>query len=643
MKAKLFITLAVLAAAGYGAYSYFNRPATLTFLKATVSRGPVESVISATGTLAATRLVPVGSRVSGNVVRMYADYNTVVRKGQLLAEIDPSTFQTALEQRQAALRSAETQRLSASVGEKRADVDVRNAETSIINQKSAVARAKSQSDEARRKWDIQKGLADSGIASKDAVDTAKAAYDQALLSVESAEAQLRTAEASLEATKMQREVTLTQKVSAESQISTAQAQLQDADLNLSFTKIISPVDGVVITRKLNEGETVAASMTTPQLFEIAEDLTEMHLDTNIDESDISRVQVGQQATFTVDAFPGQTFQGEVIQIRRGAVNVQNVISYTVVISVDNSELRLFPGMTANTRIVVDRAEDAVRIPSSALRFRPPAELTVVGDVGGKGKGGKNGGPAEATKDAPKEVSKADTKATPADARPEPLKQTAPQAEVAQGGGRGRRGGDTGGGDGGDGQFQGRGKGGFPGGVDPEQFRGPDGQIDREKLRAAFQAKGGDTGGGFQGRGNGGGRNKDGGNGKGGDARGNAATAKAGANAKGGAATAFQGGGFAGAGGGRGGRGGRGGQQQQTVYRLNAKNEVEAVRVRTGLSDGNWIQLLGNNLKEGDELITAVEGLPVSTKGGNAPGFPGGNNNQFKQGGGGFPGGGGRGF
>ena len=646
MKAKLFITLAVLAAAGYGTYSYLNRPATLTFLKAKVSRGPVESVISATGTLAATRLVPVGSRVSGNVVRMYADYNTVVRKGQLLAEIDPSTFQTALEQRQAALRSAETQRLSASVGEKRADVDVRNAETSIINQKSAVARAKSQSDEAKRKWDIQKGLAESGIASKDAVDTAKAAYDQALLSVESAEAQLRTAEASLEATKMQREVTLTQKVSAESQISTAQAQLQDADLNLSFTKIISPVDGVVITRKLNEGETVAASMTTPQLFEIAEDLTQMHLDTNIDESDISRVQVGQQATFTVDAFPGQTFQGEVIQIRRGAVNVQNVISYTVVISVDNSELRLFPGMTANTRIVVDRAEDAVRIPSSALRFRPPAELTVVGDVGGKGKGGKNGVPAEATKDAPKEVSKAETKATPADARPEPLKQTAPPAEVAQGGGRGRRGGD---GNGGDGQFQGRGKGGFPGGIDPEQFRGPDGQIDREKLRAAFQAKGGGNGGGFQGRGNGGARNKDGGNGKGGNARGGNVNAQGGNNAKGGAVTAFQGGGGFpaggfGGGGGRGGRGGRGGQQQQTVYRLNAKNEVEAVRVRTGLSDGNWVQLLGNNLKEGDELITAVEGLPVSTKGGNAPGFPGGNNNQFKQGGGGgFPGGGGRGF
>ena len=295
MKAKLFVTLALLAAAGYGAYYYFNRPPVLTYLKAQVTRGPVESVISATGTLAATRLVPVGSRVSGSVVRMYADYNTQVRKGQLLAEIDPSTFETALEQRQASLRSAETQRLQSQVAERRADVDVRNAETAIINQKAALARAKSQADEAKRKYDIQKGLADSGIASRDAVDTAKASWDQALLSVESAEAQLRTAEASLEATKAQREVTATQKISAESQITSAKAQVQDADVNLSYTKIISPVDGVVINRKLNEGETVAASMTTPQLFEIAEDLTEMHLDTNIDESDISRVQVGQPA------------------------------------------------------------------------------------------------------------------------------------------------------------------------------------------------------------------------------------------------------------------------------------------------------------------------------------------------------------
>ena len=610
MKAKkrisLFITLAVLAAAGYGGYTYYNKPTVLTYLKAKVSRGSVESIVAATGTLAATRLVPVGSRVSGALVKMYADYNSPVKKGQLLAEIDPSTFQSALEQRQAALSSSETQRLQAEVAVRRADVDVRNAETNILNQKSAVGRSKSQVESAKRKWDIQKGLGD--VASKDSVDSAKEAYDQALLSLESAESQVLTAQASLESTKAQREVTATQKIQAEAQIVQAKGALTDAQLNLSFTKILSPVDGVVITRKLNEGETVQASTTTPQLFEIAEDLTEMHLDTNIDESDISRVQPGQQASFTVDAYPGQTFRGDVIQIRRGAVNVQNVISYTVVIGVDNQDLRLFPGMTANTRIVVDRVESALRIPSSALRFRPPAELTVVGDVAGKGKGkdgnAKDGGATKEALPAPeplKQESKADA----------PKETTTAKADVAKGNGDG---GNKGGRNGKGGNRKGGGN------FVPSQFQGKDGQpVDREALRAQFQGKGG--GGGnvdpsqFQG-GGGGGRNGGGGGGRNGG-----------------------GGGRAG-GGGRGGRGGAGTQQNQIVYRLNAKNEVEAVRVRTGLSDGNWVQLLGNNLEEGAELITAVDGLPVTsnTKGGNNQ-FPGGNNKGNQ----GFPGGGGGGI
>jgi HlyD family secretion protein len=602
MKAKLFITLAVLAAAGWGGYTYFNKPAKLTFLKAQVTRGSVEAVISATGTLAATRLVPVGSRVSGNVLKMYADYNTVVKKGQLLAEIDPSTFQNTLEQRQAALSSASTQKLQAEVAERRADVDVRNAETAISNQRIAVSRAKSQADSAKRKYDLQKGLGD--VTTKDAIESARETYEQAVLSQESAESQLQTTIASLEATKAQREVTSTQKITAAAQIAQAQGALTDADLNLSFTKIVSPVDGIVITRKLNEGETVQASMTAPQLYEIAEDLTEMHLDTNIDESDISRVQVGQEASFQVDAFPGQQFRGEVIQIRRGAVNVQNVISYTVVISVNNADGRLFPGMTANTRIVVDRVESTLRIPSSALRFRPPAELTVVGDVGGKGKGGKNGAKDSDAKDA-----------VPA---PQPLpetskvapKQTAPQrTEVAKNGNSddsgtgdksGRRG-NRGKGNFDASQFQGK------GGFDPSQFKGKDGKIDREALRAQFQAKGGGNfdPSQFQGRGGGG-------------------------RAGGGAA------GFAGGGRG-GGRGPGSPQQSQTVYRLNAKNEVEAVRIRTGLSDGNWVQLIGNNLEEGAELITAVDGLPVAANANKAnQGFPGGNNqNKNFQGGGGF--------
>ncbi|MEO8100428.1 MAG: efflux RND transporter periplasmic adaptor subunit [Acidobacteriota bacterium] len=642
MKAKkrisLVVTLLVLAGAGYGAYQYYNKPVKLTFLKAQVSKGSVEAVISATGTLSATRLVPVGSRVSGNVIHMYADFNTQVRKGQLLAEIDPSTFQSVLEQKQAALRSAETQRLQATVAEKKSDIDVRNAETAILNQKTSVARAKSTMEEALRKYNLQKQMADGGFASRDSVDSAKATYEQAILSLESAQSQEQTSVATLEATKAQREVTATQKTTAESQIVQARGGVTDADLNLSFTRILSPVDGVVITRKLNEGETVQASTTTPQLFEIAEDLTEMHLDTNIDESDIARVQLGQTATFNVDAFPGQTFQGGVIQIRRGAVNVQNVISYTVVISVDNSDLRLFPGMTANTRIVVDRVESTLRIPSSALRFRPPAELTVIGDVakGGKGKGGKDGGFKDGgdTKapdaKAPETTSKADVpKAAPkADT---PAKETT----VAQGdSGKGNRRGNRNGGDGG-------------GNFDPSQFQGKGGRggdatggFDREALRAQFAAKGGDPSQ-FQGRGGGnGGGNFGGGAGKGGGNFGGGGTGKGGAGNFGGGANVA--GGARNAGGGRGGaRVGGQVSQQQTVYRLAANDQLEAIRIRTGISDGNFVALLSTNLKEGDELVTAVDGLPAATNANKAnQGFPGqqgfpGGNNKGGGGGGGF--------
>lgn len=584
---SLFVTLAVLAAAGFGAYKYFNQPPKLTFLKAQVTRGPLESVISATGTLSATRSIPVGSRVSGNVVRMYADYNTPVRRGQLLAEIDPSTYQNDVDQRTAALESAKTQRLTAEVAEKRADLDVANAQTAIKNQEAAVNRARSQEVEAKRQYDLQQSLQKEGIVAQDAVTRAKVAWEQAILSTESAESQLVAAKASLESTKAQRQVVLTQSITADSSIKQAQGQLTNAELQLSFTKIPSPVDGVVIARNMNEGQTVQASTTAPQLYEIAEDLTDMHLDTNIDESDISRVQVGQECTFTVDAFPGQTFRGEVIQIRRGAVNVQNVISYTVVVSVRNPDLKLFPGMTANTRIIVDRVQSSLRVPSSALRFRPPAELTVVGDVGGKGKANfkdasKDGGDVKdgETKSAePKQTSKAeDSKETTV---AENTKGRRNRSNVdANADGSNAKGG---------------------GNIDINQFRDKDGKIDQEKLREQFAKNG---------------KNFDPSRFKG----------RADGSGKGGNFDPSQ----FGRGGGRG--AGRAGgtttqNQQQTVYRLNAKNEIEAVRIRTGISDGNWIQLLGNNLQEGEELITAVEGLPVSANKQNNN-FPGGNN-QFK--------------
>ena len=571
------ITLGILGGGGYYGYSYFTSPGKISFLTATVTRGNVEAAISATGTLTSTLSVNVGSRVSGQVLAMHADFNTQVRKGQLLAEIDSQPFQVELENRQASLRSANTQILGAQVAERRANVDVANAETGIVNQKAAVQRSQSQVTEAKRKLEQQRALADQGIMSKDSVLTLEASYEQALLNLESAQAQMKTTEANLESVKAQREVTLSQKISAEAQIKQAETALQNAQLNLDYTKILAPVDGVVIARNLSAGATVQASMTAPQFYEIAQDLTSMHLDVNIDESDIARLREGLEATFTVDAYPGETFRGDIVQIRRAAVTVSGVVSYTVVIDIQNPELRLFPGMTANTRIVTERVENALRIPSAALRFRPP-EQVLDPSAKQKGKtGGKDGG-----KDGGKEVTKAgDAKEATKEVASD-LKGIDPSAL--------KGGADTGKGKGGD--DTGKGKGGF----DRSQFQAKN--FDPSQFdRSQFQGRGGGGGGGGRNGGKGGGGK--GGGGKGG---GNRATPGAGAN------------------------------QNQTVYVLNDKMLVEPLRVRTGISDGTWVVAQGNTVQEGQMLVTGVEGLPTQNKqqqqqNFGIPGFGGGNQNK----------------
>jgi len=548
---SLLITLGILGGAGYFGYVYFTSPGKVTFLTANVTKGNVESAISATGTLSATLSVNVGSRVSGQVQQMLADFNTPVRTGQLLAVIDPAPFQLDLETKQASLRSANTQTLSAEVAERRAMVDISNAELSVVNQKSAVQRSASQVAEAKRQYEIQKNLADQGISSRDAVDKLKASYDQALLSQEGSESQLKTAEATLGSVKAQLEVVKSQKISAEAQVKQAEAAVQNAQLNLEYTKITAPVNGMVIERKVSAGDTVQASTTTPQFFVIAQDLTSMHLDVNIDESDIARLREGGEATFTVDAYPGQPFRGDIIQIRKAAVKESGVVTYTVVIDIDNPDLKLFPSMTAQVRIVTDRVENALRIPSAALRFRPPEVLL---DPSAKQKG--KGGGKDFTKDATKEVTKEavkDGKEVASD-----LKGIDPS------------------------QLKGDGK-----GFDTSQFKGKDGKgFDPTQ---------------FAGRGKGGNRGGKGGGGKGGGLRAGRANAQT--------------------------------NQLQTVYIKNAQNLIEPIRVRTGINDGSWVVALGDNLQEGQELLTGVEGIATPTKQGNNqnfPGFPGGDNRNKNQ-------------
>jgi HlyD family secretion protein len=510
----------LIAALALGGFTYYTRSKKADFLKAKVQRGDLESAISATGSLAAVISVPVGSQVSGNVAAVYVDFNSVVKKGQLVAQIDPAPFQTKVDQAKANLDSARAQITNAEVGLKKADLDIANAELNVTNQKAAVVRAQSQVNDAKRKQDLQTKMFTEGVGTQDARDSAQAVYDQAVASLDSAQAQVKSAQASVESVKAQRQVAETQKVTAAAQVATADANLQNAQLDLEHTRITSPVDGVVIARNTDVGQTVQASYSVATLFTIAQDLTKMHVETNIDESDISRVQPEQEATFTVDAYPGQVFRGTVMQVRHSPTNVQNVITYTVVINVDNPDLKLFPGMTANVRLVTDHMSGVLKIPSAALRFRPPDDLL----------------PADAKKATDKTVAK-----------------------------------------------NGDGK------VDPSQFKGGDGKFDPSQ----FKGRGG-GGGGFGRRGGpyGGGGNR-GGGGTAGAPRPN---------------------------------------QFQTVYTLDEKGQLKAERIRTGISDGNFVAMLNGNLKEGQELVTGIEGVRAGgNQNKNAPGFPGGNQNKGRGG------------
>ncbi len=291
-----------------------------------VSRGSLVSSVTATGTVNPVKTVQVGTYVSGPVQAIDVDFNSPVKQGQRVAKIDPRPFQLRVDQAEAALTNA------------RAHVDKARADLRYKQTNLGRTRA----------------LAAEGIVSKDTLDTTASDVDQARAEVALQEAALKQ----------------------------SAAQLEEARVNLSYTDIVSPVDGVIVSRNIDVGQTVAASFQTPTLFLIAEDLTKMQVNANVSEADIGTVADGQRATFTVDAFPERTFEGTVVQTRNAPQNVQNVITYDVVIGADNEDLALRPGMTANIVLETGRRDEALRVPTAALRFRPPAD-TRDGNTGAK--------------------------------------------------------------------------------------------------------------------------------------------------------------------------------------------------------------------------------------------------------------------
>jgi HlyD family secretion protein len=339
---------------------------------ATVDRGDINVTVSATGNPNAVVTVQVGSQVSGNVLALFADFNTKVTKGQLIAQIDPAPFQTKVNQAQANLDAAGAALANSEAVVQQATANIQAARSSLAAAQANLVKADAVVDDAKVKVDRRVVMVGQGADAKEDLETAQTTYKSAVADRTALQAQAQAAADSVKATQAQLTVAKSQVAANQAQVKQFAAALQSTRIDLDHTNITAPVDGVVVSRSVDVGQTVAASLAAPTLFLIAQDLTKMQVDTNVSEADVGRVRVDQSATFTVDAYPGRTFTGTVTSIREAPINVQNVITYDAVIGVSNPDLVLFPGMTANVKILVAERSSVLRIPNAALRYRPPS-------------------------------------------------------------------------------------------------------------------------------------------------------------------------------------------------------------------------------------------------------------------------------
>ena len=347
---------------------------TVTYETTPLERGVVQSSVTATGAVNAVVDVQVGSQVSGNIKALYADFNTKVKKGQLVALIDPAVFQTQVDQAQASRSSAQSAVATAVAQVQKANSDLSGTMAGARSTASVLAKDRAVAVNAQAQYGRLDSLFNDGITSKQDHDAAKATTDAADAQVAADQALIDQSQQSIKSAQDQVAVTQAQLGSAKGVASQANASLAQANLNLAHTRITAPVDGTVIARRMDVGQTVAASFAAPTVFEIAQDLTKMQLDTNVDESDVGNVQVGQSATFTVDAYPTTTFRGQVTAVRKAPIITTNVVTYDVVIAVSNPDLKLFPGMTANARIFTSRLDDTFKVPNAVLRIHPSSAV-----------------------------------------------------------------------------------------------------------------------------------------------------------------------------------------------------------------------------------------------------------------------------
>ena len=413
---RALIGLLIVLAIGAGAGAYYIRRGGPEFQVNTspITRGDIVDTVGASGTLQAVTTVQVGSQVSGNISFLGADFNSIVKKGQVIARLDPSLFDAQLQQARANLQQTRA---------------------NLAKAQSDLERSKVMLTDAQQKYTRAKELAAKSLLPQSDLDAAKIAVDSAQATLSSAEATVNQSNAA---------------------VNQSQASVNQNQVNLDHTVIEAPIDGIVIQRSVDVGQTVAASMQAPTLFVIAADLTKMQVNANIDEADVGRIRPGQHVTFKVDAYPTDTFEGTVSQIRLQPVVVQNVTTYGTVIDVPNAQLKLKPGMTANVKVEIAKKTDTLRVPNAALRFRPstdifaalnqpvpPEAMSATGrGRGGQGRGGNRNG-ADATTPAPMAPAPRAPGASSTPAAP-PATSAAPSADAPTGGERAGGGGRGGG-------------------------------------------------------------------------------------------------------------------------------------------------------------------------------------------------------
>lgn len=530
----LLLSVVVVAVVLFAAFALTKKDKTQYFT-AKVDRSDIREVVEATGTINAVKSVQVGSQVSGNVYRLHVDFNSKVKQGQLIAELEPSLFRGALDS---------------------AKADLANARANLAAAKANLQKAKATEIQTKADYERTAGLAKEGVMSQQQLDLAKANYDSAVAATQAAEATVQQSSA---------------------QVTQRQAAVEVAQTNLDHTYIYAPIDGVVVNRAVDVGQTVAAAMQAPTLFTIAQDLTKMQVYTATDESDVGMIRPGQMVSFKVDAFPRDTFMGRVSQVRLNPTTVQNVVTYTTVIDFDNPDLKLFPGMTAYVTIPVAQARQVLRVPNGALRYTPdtmkPDEIRALLkqngiEMGGRGRGQQNAQGQQGGQGGQQSASGGEGQQSQGqDQQPAQGGERAAASGGQQGAGSGRQG------------RQGGERAGMAQGGDSAQQRFGGGRYGRQGGQAGTGGPGGQQWRGAQ---------------PGGDQ--------------------VQPG------------GGGGGQRQQRldtaiVWKLGPEKQLIPVQIRTGITDHTVTEVVGvihGDLKEGDELVVGSAG---ARRGG--PGGPGG--------------------